>query len=296
MHTLGMVAERLQVSSFEPAELPDAIELFDGEFIVSRGRSISLALRFSDVFATRDCFFTAGTIGRQVVSALVVRPFTWIVGNRKWRGAMIGLVCTRRQFRGNGYAAEILGAAERRCRELGCDFAVLWAGSHALYEHRGWIAADRGMLGTRRMSSCSAPPYLSDPPAAIMRRVHALHEAREGQQVKRQLANYRHLPPPAERHLAFLEGNSFALCGEHERAGYVYDLDGDPAAMPRLWDRISASFNNLYINVERDSAAHCWLRKHTPIEWNEQSFTMWKPLRPDPVPFRQWYIPFMDRI
>ena len=296
MHSLGMVAARLQVSSLEPAGLPGATELFDSEFIFSRGRSISLARRFSDVLSSGDCFITAGKVAEQLVSALVVRSFTWAGGNRKWRGAMIGLVCTRREYRGKGYAAELLAAAEQRCRVLGHDFAVLWAGNHGIYKRLGWLAADRGMLGTRRTSSRSAPPDLSDPPEATIRRIHALHEARGSRQVKRQLANYKHLLPPAERRLFFLEGNSFALCGEHERAGYVYDLAGSDADMPRLWDKLAGSFDDLYINVERDSAAHCWLRKNTLLEWKEQSLTMWKPLRRDPVPFRQWYIPFMDRI
>lgn len=291
-----MVATRLQVSSLEPAGLPSAIELFDSEFIFSRGRSISLAQRFSDVFSSGDCFITAGKVADQLVSALVVRSFTWAGGNRKWRGAMIGLVCTRREYRGKGYAAELLAAAEQRCRVLGHDFAALWAGNHGIYKRLGWVAADRGMLGTRRTCSHSATPDLSDPPAATIRRIHALHETRGSQQVERQLANYKHLLPPAERRLFFLEGNSYALCGEHKRAGYVYDLAGSDVDMPRLWDKLSENFNDIYINVERDSAAHCWLQKHTLLEWKEQSLTMWKPLRSDSVPFRQWHIPFMDRI
>lgn len=291
-----MVATRLQVSSLEPAGLPGAIELFDSEFILSRGRSISLAERFSDIFSSGDCFITAGKVAEQLVSALVVRSFTWAGGNRQWRGAMIGLVCTRREYRGKGYAAELLAAAEQRCRVLGHDFAVLWAGNHGIYKRLGWLAADRGMLGTWHACSRSAAPDLSDPPAAIIRGIHALHEARGSQQVKRQLANYQHLLPPADQRLFFLEGNSFALCGEHERTGYVYDLAGSDADMPRLWAKLVGSFDDLYINVERDSPAHCWLQKHALLEWKEQSLTMWKPLRSDPVPFPQWYIPFMDRI
>jgi GNAT superfamily N-acetyltransferase len=291
-----MVTARLQVSSFEPAGIPDAIELFDREFIFSRGRSISIAQRFSDVFGSSDCFITAGTVAEQLVSALLVRPFTWAMDNRIWRGAMIGLVCTTQLYRGNGYAAELFAAAEQRCRELRHDFAVLCAGNHGIYKRLGWVAADRGMLGTLRASSRSTLPRLSDPSLATIRRVHALHETRRGQRVKRQLANYKHLLPPEEQHLFFLEGNSFALGGEHERSGYVYGLAVSNADMPRLWDRLSRSVSNLYINVERDSVEHCWLREHTLLEWNEQSLTMWKPLRRDPVPFHQWYIPFMDRI
>ena len=297
VHLLGMVAQRLQVSLLESAERPDVIELFDDEFIFSRGRTISLARRFSDVFASGDCFIVVGEVAAQLVSALVVRSFIWIEGDRQWRGAMIGLVCTKSQYRGNGYASELLAVAERRCRALGHDFAVLWTANHTIYKRLGWIAADRGTLGTCRTSLGGTSPDL---PAAAFQttthRIHALHEARGSQRVKRRLANYQHMLPPVERLLFFLERSSYALSGEYRRTGYVYDLAGSNAHMPRLWDKLAGSFDNLYVNVERESAVHCWLQQRTPLVWKEQSLTMWKPLRSDPVPFGQWYIPFMDRI
>ena len=296
LHSLGMVAARLQVSLLEPAARPDVIALFDREFIFSRGRTISLAQRFSDIFSSGDCFVAAGKLEDQLVSALTVRAFTWVDGEREWRGAMIGLVCTKLQYRGRGYAGQLLTAAEGHCRALGHDFAVLWAANPAIYQALGWIAADRGMLGTRRMPSGGAPPDPSATHETPIFRIHALHEARGSPRVRRQLANYRHLLPPAERLLFFLEGNSFALGGQHGRAGYVYELAGHCADMPRLWNSVAANFDDFYVNVERDSTAHCWLRTHTPLEWKAQALTMWKSMRSDRVPFQRWYIPVMDRI
>lgn len=296
MHTLGMVAPRLQLSFLGPDEFPEAVELFDAEFIFSRGRTISFAQRFRDVFAIDECFVVAGRNDGRLVSALLVRPFTWIEGNRRWRAAMIGLVCTEPQYRGRGYAAALLTAAEQRCRALGHDFAVLWAANHRIYERLGWIASDGGMIGIRRGPWCGKPGGPAALYDALIPKAHALHETREGPRVERTQTSYYHLLPPAERLRCFLEGSSFALCGECGSAGYLFDLLGTDADMPQLWDKLSKSFDDLYVNVERDSVAHRWLRSHTQLEWKPHELAMWKPLHAASIAFRQWYIPFLDRI
>lgn len=296
MHSLGMVAARLHVSLLEPAALPDVIALFDSEFIFSRGRTISLAQRFSDTFSSGDCFIAAGKLEDHLVSALAVRAFTWVDSDREWRGAMIGLVCTKPQHRGRGYAAELLTTAEARCRALGHDFAVLWAANHAIYQGLGWIAADRGMLGTRRIASRNASLERPVMREATAPEIHDLHQARVDPRVRRQFQNYRHLPLSAERLRYFREGNSFAISGQRGRTGNVYELAACGVDMPRLWDALSTNFDELYVNVECDSESHRWLRANTPLEWQAQALAMWKTLRPDPAPFRRWYIPFVDRI
>lgn len=291
-----MVAARLHVSLLEPAALPEAIALFDHEFIFSRGRTISLAQRFSDTFSSGDCFIAAGKLEDQLVSALAVRAFTWVDSDREWRGAMFGLVCTKPQYRGRGYAAELLTTAEARCRALGHDFAVLWAANHAIYQGLGWIAADRGTLGTRRIASRNASPERSVMRESSVSEIHDLHDTRVDPRIRRQFQNYGHLPLPAERLRYFRERNSFVISGQRGRTGYVYELYACGVDMPRLWDALSSNFDELYVNVESDSESHHWLRAHTPLEWKAQALTMWKPLRPDPAPFRRWYIPFADRI
>lgn len=291
-----MVAARLQVSLLAPAAHAEAVALFDQEFILSRGRALSFAQRFGDIFSSSDCFIVAGTLADELVSALTVRAFTWIDGDREWRGAMIGLVCTKPQFRGRGYAAELLTTAEERCRALGRDFAVLWTANPAIYAGLGWIAADRGMLGTCKIPSSQNLPAPALAQDAVIGKIHALHEARVTRRVRRQPENYRHLLPPAEQLVFLLEGNSFALCGRLGRTGYVYELAGDEADMPKLWAAVAASFNEYYVNVERDSTAHCWLRTHSQLGWMVQSLAMWKSLRTNAVPFRQWHVPFTDRI
>ena len=296
LHTLGMVTARLRVSLHEPAGLPDAIELFDEEFIFSRGRTISLARRFSAIFSSSGCFVAAGKIEAELVSALAVRAFTWIDGDREWRGAMIGLVSTKPQYRGRGYAAELLTAAEERCRALGVEFAVLWAANPAIYRRLGWNVSDRGMLGTREMPLRDASFERPVVQEASVPEIHDLHQARVDPRVRRQFQNYGHLPPPAERLRYFREENSFAISGQRGRTGYVYELAACDVDMPRLWEALSENFDGIYVNVESGSDAHRWLRTHTPLEWQAQTLAMWKPLRPDPVPFRRWYIPFMDRI
>lgn len=291
-----MVASGLRVIFPHPAEAPEAIELFDQEFIFSRGRSISFAQRFGDVFSVPECFVVAGGVAADMVGALLVRPFSWTDGAREWRGAMIGLVCTKAQFRGRGYAAGLLAAAEARCRALDLDFGVLWAVRDALYVGRGWVRSDRGMLGVQRGGQAGAVPV---PPSAaenLVSAAHALHEVREGPRVNRRLSNYRHLLPPAEHVAVVVEGDSFALCGCHNRTGYVYDIVGTSRDMPGLWRRLAAQFGDIYVNVEMGTSAHRWLEAHAGLEWSKQSLAMWKLLRPDPIPFAAWHVPFMDRI
>ena len=291
-----MVTAGLQVSFPHPAEAPEVVELFDQEFIFSRGRSISFAQRFSDVFSVRECFVAAGSVAADMIGALLVRPFSWADGAREWRGAMMGLVCTKAQFRGRGYAARLLAAADARCRALDLDFGVLWAACDALYVGQGWIRSDRGMLGVRRAGLAGAVPVPPLAAANLVRAAHALHEARAGPRVNRRLSNYRHLLPPAEHVVVLVEGHSFALCGCHNQTGYVYDIVGTGREMPGLWHRLAAQFGDIYVNVELGTSAHRWLVAHAGLAWSKQSLAMWKPLRRDSIPFAAWHVPFMDRI
>ncbi|MBI3919139.1 MAG: GNAT family N-acetyltransferase [Betaproteobacteria bacterium] len=291
-----MVATRLRVDFPHPAHAPEAVELFDDEFIFSRERSISFAQRFSDVFSVPECFVAVGSVTGDLVGALLVRPFTWSEGAREWRGAMMGLVCTKPRFRRQGYAAQLLAASEARCCALDLDFGVLWAAHDGLYGRQGWMRSDRGMLGVRRAGQAGALPVPPLAAANLVRAAHALHEAREGPRVNRRLSNYRHLLPPAEHVVVIVEGDSFALCGCHDQTGYVYDIVGTGREMPGLWHRLAAHFGDIYVNVELGTGAHRWLEAHAGLAWSKQSLAMWKPLRRDSIPFAAWYVPFMDRI
>tara|TARA_R110002126_G_scaffold67964_4_gene171876 strand:- start:8711 stop:9787 length:1077 start_codon:yes stop_codon:yes gene_type:complete len=54
---------------------------------------------------------------------------------------LIGSVVTAPSARGNGYAREVLEAAEQTLGEDGCAIAMLWADDAAFYQHLGWIPA-----------------------------------------------------------------------------------------------------------------------------------------------------------
>lgn len=291
-----MVTPRMHVSMLERAEYTDAIALFDNEFILSRRRTVSFAQRYDDVFSNVDCFIAAGKIAGQLVSALVVRPFTWLDNGREWRGAMLGLVCTATRFRNKGYAAEVLAVAEQQCRDLGCDFAVLWASNHQLYESSGWIAEDRGTVGAGHTLIHDSLPVAETAGESTIPAIHALHEIRGTPRIRRTLANYHRILPPAEDLLFFVEGHLFAVCARHKRTGYLYDLVGSDTHMQSFWQKLAGHFDDIYANVEHDSAAYRWLFNHARLEWKPQRLAMWKPLCSARVPFPQWYIPFMDRI
>jgi hypothetical protein len=151
------------------------------------------------------------------------------------------------------------------------------------------------MLGVRRPGPEEGPPAqpMED---TLLARLHALHEQRGSPRVIRLPSNYRHLLPPAENMWALVEGRSFALCAWRDRTGYVHDIVARERDMPRLWLRMSACFDDLYVNVERGGGAHRWLAANAELRWIPQSLAMWKSFSEDAMPFATWHVPFLDRI
>lgn len=292
-----MVA-RLQVHALPPAAAGEVIELFDHIFILPRGRTISFARRFHDLFAGGDCLVMAGRSEGQLATALLVRFFAWIDDEVERRGAMIGLVCTSPGFRGCGYATELLQAAEQQCQARGCELAVLWAARHELYERCGWTVADGGTLGIHVPRSGGMVPdgVLTSDGAATRARIQALHGNRALPRIRRTSADYGRLLPPAESLLFFLERDSFAICGRHGRVGYLYDIAARDGDLPRLWSAVAGSFERLHVNVEDGSAIHRSLAAQTGYTWARQSLAMWKPLASPAGAIHAWHIPFLDRI
>jgi GNAT superfamily N-acetyltransferase len=292
-----MVAQELEVAALSPAAAGEAIELFDRTFIFSRGRSISFAERFRDVFESDDALVVTGRAAGQIAAALVLRFFVWIGNGREERGAMIGLVCTNPPFHGRGFAAELLGTAEQYCRAHGCGFAVLWAARHDLYARLGWAASDNGTLGVRvlRPAAIVPEPLVADQKSARAR-IQALDEGRATPRVRRNSASYERLLPPADRLLYFVEGNSYAICGRLGATGYLYDIAAHDEDLARLWAALAGSFGLLHVNVEDGGGVHRWLLAQPGFTWTRQSLAMWKSFVPGAAEPRRGYIPFLDRI
>lgn len=271
--------------------------LLDEEFIYSKGRSVSLAQRFPTALHADNCpNILLACRGEDIAAAIAIKRFDWIAPERSWRGAMIGLVYTRPAERGQGFASQLLRAAEERLRAEGADFAVLWTAQPEFYRRLGWASTDCGMFGTYASAGGSAAGCMTAAAGAIevlRLRSYSAHMLRDS-------ANYRTLPLPAERLdlLASPDGGSYAIYGVQADRAYVYEFGGAPSGYAALWQDVCAAARTVYINEHRGSAAQQWLSNIAGISWREQALAMWLPLAdPDSEGYyARWYIPYLDRI
>lgn len=284
------------ISACAIGERPRAIALLDEEFIYSRGRSVSLAERFSAAFSQPDATLLAAREGKDIVAALMLRPFVWLAARGPRRGAMIGMVCTHRAHRGRGLASALMTEATRLlCAQA--DFGVLWTTRPEFYGRFGWQSADCGVLGRMRAGG-SAPPMPAAEVEALLLRIHSIREARGGERTERSLAGYRTLVPPGVSREAILESGGYAVIGRLEDTAYVYELGGDPAGFAAIERTLAARYRDVYLNLKGGSPAHLWFAARSPVTWTEQSLAMWMPVSgaagmPSPA---LCYVPFLDRI
>ncbi len=273
-----------------------ALALLDEEFIYSRGRTLSLSVRFANVLSEAGSRLLVIRNEGPAESALLLRPFEWITPDRVYRAAMIGLVWTHPEARGRGYAGALLAQAAESMRRDGIDFAVLWTTRPGVYGRAGWISADCGAFG--RYPCGGGEKKAPAEARALWPAIHALREAQGGERVRRSLASYRTLLPPATEHDAAIEGDAYALIGRAGSAAYIYEIGGSNAALAALWHRLGERYGELLVNVQRASAAHRWLAAIPEMTWKDPSLAMWLPLSRsiDPAFFSRWYIPYVDRI
>jgi predicted N-acetyltransferase YhbS len=280
-----------------PNELPSLVGLLDQEFIVSKGRSLSLARRFATALCAGNCpNILLACRGERIAGAIVIRRFDWVTSSHTWRGAMIGLVYARPEERGQGVASGLLRAAETRLRAEGTAFAVLWTTQPEFYLRLGWTGADCGVFGTCVSAGGTAAACMPAEAASI----EALRLRSASPHLLRSPAAYRTIPLPAERLelLVSPDGRSYAIFGTQADRAYVYEFGGAPAGYAALWRDIGAAPRTVYINERRGSTAQQWLASRPGISWRDQKLAMWLPLAdPDCMRhFSDWYLPYLDRI
>ncbi len=186
--------------------------------------------------------------------------------------------------------------AAQAMRSDNIDFAVLWTTRAEFYRRAGWIPADCGVLG-----HCRGEQYATEAPGearALWPAIHSSRESHGGERVKRTLANYAMLPPPATEHDAALEDGAYALIGRLGTTAYLYEIGGQPRGLPVLWHGLRQRYRELFINVRRGTAHQQWLSAQPGITWQDQNLAMWLALsgNADAKHFSDWYIPFLDRI
>lgn len=296
----------MAIRSCRSDELAQLTLLLDEAFIYSKGRAISLRLRFPTVFCpdNLDNLLICSEDG-VIASALAMRQFDWRDGGNVLRGAMIGAVYTQPARRGEGLASRLLAAAVERMRENGVDFGVLWTSQPSFYARLGWVAADCSVLG-----EIGAGQSMPEPPGEVIitsavaaaPQLDSLRSKPDNATILRSQEDYRQLPLPVEHvvllHCGGTAIHAYALFGSSGETGFLYELAGDIHCFPALWREACRHCRRILVNDRTGSISYRWLSDHTRITWQSKHLAMWLPLskRVDMSCIEKWHIPYFDRI
>lgn len=298
-------------SNVECCHAKDFLELLtylDKEFIFSKNRFLSLAMRFPHTFSA-DNLENIYVIkeGGIVSSAVAVRHFDWYTGVRNIRGAMIGAVYTKPEHRGKGLASCILCKVKEDLRKRYVKFAVLWTKLSDFYQKLGWHVKDVSVFGevisTKTKSQKSFLVVSSKLEDCDFQWIDAVHSKYTNEHVVRTRRDYDSVPLPVNSVEAFILKEStkiqgYAIVGRLQKTGYLYELVGNPSCFPSIWESLIASFDKVLINDRQDSLSYHWLTKNSTIQWHRQRLTTWLYLSDlsEYGNIGKWYIPYMDRI
>jgi len=277
-------------------ERPGVIAALDAEFVTGRGRTLSLALRYPQLF-TQAALANLHVLrdGADIVACAIARPFLWGRGERTWRGAMIGMVYTAPPQRGQGLGGRLLTALVATLRDAGFDIAVLWSGLDGYYERLGWQRGDCGIYGSLRSTGVADAPAPTDGPTEVSRIAEI---CRAASPLVRDADAWQTLPLPVTQRRVVATTQGYALYGTLAGHTYLYEMHGPAQDYPELWRRCSAGAQCIHVNVEQFGAAYRWLNRHTRIQWRPQRLTFWYPLTRQArrLALASWYVPWFDRI
>ena len=287
-------------------ELPKLLALLDDEFVFAKGRQVSLAERFPQVFceANLDNIYIAHC-KNSICSTAAVKRFEWIAQGRIWQGAMIGMIYTRLEYRGQGLASLVMRTVQSDLTNAGVDFAVLWTTIPSFYQRLGWFLDDEGIFGAVELPQsikCNNPAVVCTLTDEIIRWIDVVHSRWVPERVVRSELDYRVVPLPAFSVDAFMvdetaELQGYALVGRSMQTGYVYEMVGHPDVFDRLWYAITNDYSKIYVNDRRDSSPTGWLDRKAGVIWRPQRLAMWLQLSLEAknTEVGQWYIPYLDR-
>ena len=297
----------VSVDRCRPEQLPRLLTSLDDEFVFAKGREVSLAERFPQVFCQTnlDNIYVASVEG-SICAATAIKRFGWIVQGRIWQGAMIGMVYTRPEYRGQGLASLVMRTVQGDLSKAGVDFAVLWTTIPSFYQRLGWFLEDRGIFGEVELPQspqCNnpiAPRALTD---KDIRWLDSVHSKWVSERVVRSELDYRVVPLPASSVDTFMldktdEIQGYALVGRLRKTGYVYELVGHPATFDQVWCAITNCYGKVYVNDRQGSLSSEWLTERTRIVWRPQRLAVWLPLSREAknASVGQWYVAYFDRI
>lgn len=288
-------------------ELDQLIRLLDEEFIIGKGRTISLRRRFSKVFGHDNLHnILVCMVADEIAAALALFPFDWRDRSAVFRGAMIGAVYTHPIRRKQGLASRLLEAAAMQMQEQNIDFGVLWTGQPAFYARLGWQSADNSVLGEIEMTTpvdAAASRTVSTKQAdEAVTLLEGIRRRAFNATTLRRIEDYRQLPVPATNlNVLWCQDRSreaYALLGNNGETGVLYEMVGDIDCFSVLWQEACRGRRRVVINDQAESVACRWLTNHAGITWQRKNLAMWLPISKcvEPSQFWQWHIPYFDRI
>jgi predicted acetyltransferase len=303
-------------------ELEVLISLIDKEFIFDKDRKISLRIRFPQLFSPGNCHnIYVARVNNRIAATAIVKSFTWQVESEIYQGAMIGMVCTLPEYRGNRIASQLMGYLQTDLQRRGFDFAVLWTGKTSFYQRLGWHLSDRSILGildqpqvildsnvdTDSISKFPLKTLLNSERVNEILSIYQHSDFGSLGKVGRSLQDYLNTPVPAISVEMYIyeevkDCQAYALVGRIDHNAYIYEVLGNPLAYGKLWTAITKNFNKVCINTSRDSILYKSLNQHNlsernKLRWEAQLKAMWYQFpREKKMPFDQWYIPYSDRI
>jgi predicted N-acetyltransferase YhbS len=298
----------LQLRECRPNELRSVTERLDQEFVFSKKRSLSLCHRFPNTLSAANISqIRVAVLDGVIHGVLTLRMFDWVSNQQIWHGAMIGMVWVNPEHRGTGVGCELLSSARQVMEEAEIDFGVLWTGAPAFYERAGWFSSDRGIFGTTTISSTFAcrDIVVSRLPVASVDStwLERLRASGLAMRVIRDSIDYCTVPLPAERVLCFRAVSNtaeqgFALIGEKDGIGYLYELVAPRALWEPLWSAATGHFKRLFVNGQAGDSCAQWLAENRLVEWEPQNKAMWLRVSEqlDERTIGSWHIPYFDWI
>jgi Acetyltransferase (GNAT) domain len=298
----------LQLRECRPNELRSVIERLDHEFVFSKKRSLSLGHRFPNTLSAGNIRKIRVAVRDGVIHGiLTLRLFDWICNQQLWHGAMVGMVWVNPEHRGMGVGRKLLCSARQVMQEADVDFGVLWTGAPAFYKRAGWFLSDRGIFGKTTVGTTFArqDTVVSRLPAISVDSAWLEHlRARElSMRVIRNSVDYCTIPLPAVNVWCFCvvsktAEQGFALIGEKDGVGYLYELVAPRALWEPLWSAASAYFTRLFVNGQAGDSCAQWLAENRVVEWGAQNKAMWLRVSEqlDERTIGTWHIPYFDWI
>jgi GNAT superfamily N-acetyltransferase len=290
-----------------PEDLDQLIKLLDNEFVTGKGYSLSLAKRFlnvinpdnlTNIYLLKD--------KEKIFSSVVVKIFEWLFTGIKWKCAMIGMVYTIPEARGQGFSRKLMKFVQEQIFKKGIDFAVLFTSIPEFYLPLGWVQRDTGVWGHisfegdhhQSNDEVISMPIKSDT-------VHVVESLRSRwcqNYIFRNDRDYLILPRPSEyiKLLYQKDQSGYAILGGIASDAYIYEMHGTEITFKSIWNVVISQFCTVYVNDYECSPSMKWFSKNVNISWKKQSMAMWLYLSEASLSLQKQhlpvYVPYFDRI